>query len=143
VRCSRAALAWVAALALLVAAPALAEEKPPVPFRVTVLHASPESGGVARGAERFDRLLRDSVRYESLRVLESRREEVRLNEIGRVEMPAGRAFRFRPIGRGDRGVLVAIDWETRGDFRLRRGRPLVIGGLDYQGGKLVVVLEAE
>ncbi len=130
-------------IALTAAAPALAEDKPPVPFVVTVLHASPETGGVEDGAEAYDRLLRESIRYESLRVLESHQIEVQLNEIGTVEMPVGRAFRFRPIGRGDRGVLVAIDWETRGDFRLRRGQPLVLGGLDYQGGKLVVILEAE
>ena len=54
-------------------------------------------------------------------------------------------FRFRPIDAGDRGVLVAVDWRktARGDFRLPRGKPLILGGQPYEDGQLVVILEAE
>ena len=155
-RWSRAALALALALA---AAPfALAQPlvepprpgagkpaKPRLDFAVTVLHASPKPGGVDPAAERFDQLLRSSLRYESLRVVKARQRHVKLNEIERVRLPTGEDFRFRPIDAGDRGVLVAIDWRktARGDFRLPRGKPLILGGQPFEDGQLVVILEAE
>ena len=120
-------------------------EKPRLDFQVTVLHASPEPGGVGPGAERFDRLLRDTVRYESLSVVKTKARRVDLNEIERVALPTGQDFRFRSIDASDRGVLVSVDWRkaARGDFRLPRGKPLILGGQPYLGGQLVVILEAE
>ena len=128
--------------------PGAFEAKPKTPrlhFEVTVLHASPSPGGIDPGAERFDRLLRDTVRYESLRVVKSKQRRVKLNEIEKIELPTGRDFRFRPIDAGDRGVLVSVDWRkaARGDFRLPRGKPLILGGQPYEDGQLVVILEAE
>ena len=119
--------------------------KPRLDFEVTVLHASPGPGGVDEGARRFDRLLRSTLRYESLRVVKSKQRHVKLNEIERVRLPTGEDFRFRPIDAGDRGVLVAVDWKktARGDFRLPRGKPLILGGQPYENGQLVVILEAE
>jgi hypothetical protein len=120
-------------------------EKPRLQFQVTVLHASPEAGGIGAGAERFDRLLRDTVRYNSLRVMKSKRRRVALNEIERVPLPTGQDFRFRPIDASDRGVLVSVDWRktARGDFRMPRGKPLILGGQPYENGQLVVILEAD
>jgi hypothetical protein len=119
--------------------------KPRLDFAVTVLHASPSEGGIDPGARRFDRLLRSSLRYESLRVVKAKQRHVKLNEIERVSLPTGADFRFRPIDAGDRGVLVAVDWRNtaRGDFRLPRGKPLILGGQPYEDGQLVVILEAE
>jgi hypothetical protein len=119
--------------------------KPRLHFEVTVLHASPSPGGIDPGAARFDRLLRDTVRYESLRLVKAKHRNVELNEVERVALPSGRDFRFRPIDAGDRGVLVSVDWQktARGDFRLPRGKPLILGGQPYEGGQLVVILEAE
>ena len=74
--------------------------KPRLHFEVTVLHASPSPGGVGPGAERFDRLLRDTVRYESLRVVKTKERRVELNEIERIALPTGQDFRFRPIDAG-------------------------------------------
>jgi hypothetical protein len=122
--------------------------KPKTPrlyFEVTVLYASPEAGGVDPGAERFDRLLRDTVRYESLRVVKAKDRRVKLNEVETISLPTGQDFRFRPIDAGEKGVLVAVDWKrtARGDFRLPRGKPLILGGQPYENGQLVVILEAE
>ena len=110
-----------------------------------MLHASPSAGGIDPGAERFDRLLRDTIRYKSLRVVKSRQRHVDLNEIERIALPTGHDFRFRPIDASDRGVLVSVDWRktARGDFRLPRGKPLILGGQPYENGQLVVILEAE
>src|SRR5512145_335715 len=156
-RWSRAALGL--ALLLLCAAPAWSQQqfvqptgpgagkpaKRRLDFSVTVLHASPSPGGIDPGAQRFDPLLRSSLRYESLRVVNAKQSHVKLNEIERVRLPTGEDFRFRPIDAGDRGVLVAIDWRktARGDFRLPRGKPLILGGQPFEDGQLVVILEAE
>jgi len=125
--------------------PTTKAKQPRLHFEVTVLHASPSAGGIDPGAERFDRLLRDTVRYKSLRLVKSRDRRVELNEIERVTLPTGNDFRFRPIDAGDRGVLVSVDWRktARGDFRLPRGKPLILGGQPYEDGQLVVILEAE
>jgi hypothetical protein len=155
----RARAAAVAAVVLALAALATAQPlvpreqggftskaaKPRLHFQVTVLHASRASGGIDPEAERFDRLLHDTIRYKSLRVVKSKERRVELNEIERVALPTGQDFRFRPIDAGDRGVLVAIDWKktARGDFRLPRGKPLILGGQPYENGQLVVILEAE
>src|SRR4030095_3419359 len=99
-----------------------------------------EPGGVGPGAERFDRLLRDTVRYESLTVVKTKERRVDLTEIARVALPPGQDFRFRAIDASDRGVLVSVDWRkaARGDFRLPRGQPLILGGQPYEGGQLEV-----
>jgi hypothetical protein len=119
--------------------------KPQLQFEVTVLHASSAPGGIDPRAERFDRLLRETVRYESLRVLKSKGRRVELNEIEKVRLPTGQDFRFRPIDASERGVLVSVDWKktARGDFRLPRGKPLILGGQPYDNGQLVVILEAD
>jgi hypothetical protein len=156
-RWSRAALGL--GLLLLCAAPAWAQQqfveptgpgaakpaKPRLDFLVTVLHASPSPGGIDPEAKRYHRLLRSSLRYESLRVVKAKQRHVELNEIERVSLPTGEDFRFRPIDAGDRGVLVAVDWRktARGDFRLPRGKPLILGGQPFEDGQLVVILEAE
>jgi hypothetical protein len=147
-----AALLWLAAGAL--AQPLVPPEpsgfqkkpaKPRLYFEVTVLHASPSEGGIDPRAERFDRLLRDTVRYRSLKLVKARERRVDLNEIERITLPTGQDFRFRPIDAGERGVLVSVDWKktARGDFRLPRGKPLILGGQPYENGQLVVILEAE
>ena len=138
---SRWTLAWAAcvlALGVGSAQPALADHT----FEVTVLVASQEPGEVDSRARRFDRILRKRLRYESLRFVSSQRRTVVLDEIGSVPVPGARAFRFRPIDAGGKGVLVAVDWETRGDFRIHKGKPLILGGPATRGGDLVVVLEA-
>ena len=84
------------------------------------------------------------MRYESLRLLETARREVPMNEIGSVKLPTGQRFRFRPLDSGAQGVLIAVDMDqtAQGDFRIPKGKPLVLGGQPYQDGQLFVVLQA-
>ena len=134
-----AVAACVLALGVGTAEPVLAAEHA---FEVTVLVISQESGEVDSRAKRFDRILRKRLRYESLRFISSQRATVALDEIGSVPVRGARDFRFRPIDADGKGVLVAVDWETRGDFRIHKGKPLILGGPPTRGGELVVVLEA-
>jgi hypothetical protein len=133
-------------LALGTAAAAGAQEPGAIGFEVTVVYVSPQPGPADERprAQELDRLLRPRMRYESLRVLETERREVALNEIGNVKLPTGQRFRFRPLDSGAQGVLVAVDMDetAQGDFRIPKGKPLVLGGQPYQDGQLFVVLQA-
>lgn len=115
-----------------------------VDFEITVLAASPSSGPIEAGAKRFHALLGKRVRYESLRVLDTHRVRVAVGDIGEARLPTGTVFRFRPLGVGPQGALVAVDMgETaQGDFRVPEGKPIILGGEAYEDGQLVVILEA-
>lgn len=139
-RAVRRLLRTAALIGVLLAVPALAAAQE-FDFQVSVLHATP-GGSVAKDAARFDRLLRPRVRYEGLRVVEQKGARLAANAIGQVKLPDGQRFRFRPIDPAGPGALVAIDMgRTKGDFRLRAGKPLIFGGSSWRGGDLVVVLE--
>ena len=125
------------------AMPALAQSGKADSFNVTVLVVSSKGGDVDARAQRFDRILRKRLRYETLRFVSSTRSTVAVGSIGSVPVPGAQAFRFRPIAGGGQGALVAVEWgSTRGDFRIRRGTPLILGGPKTGDGELVVVLES-
>jgi hypothetical protein len=132
------------ALALSIGARADAQAKPPVPFQVTVLQTTEKAGPIDPRAERWNQLLEKKIRYGSLHLVQSQQLTVALDGIGSVTLPTGKEFRFRPIDVGPGGVLVAVDLKgtVDGDFRIPRGKPLIIGGQPHGGGQLVVVLEA-
>ncbi len=140
---------WIAgaALALLAASPTLADgpKPPPAQFAVTVVRASTQPGKIDPDATRLNELLaRKGLRFGSLEVLEKRRETLKLGQIGSVDTPNGRSYRFRPIDRNQEGFLVSVDWGTsHGDIRMREGVPFILGGQPHAGGQLVVVLEVK
>ena len=145
----RCRLWLIAALlaALLPALPAVAEDPRPIAFDVTVVHTSSAKGGVQKDARarRVDRILGPKVKYDSLRVLDFRRREVPMNQIGTVKLPNKKRFRFRPMDLSDEGVLVAVDVDrsAQGDFRIPRKKPVFFGGQRYEDGELWVVLEPD
>ncbi len=124
------------------AAPTTAR-KAPARFEVTVLRATLAKGVIDPQAERLHKLLaKRGLAYGTLRVVAHQRDALALGEIGAVMTPNGKAYRFRPLDRGDTGFLVAVDWgSTRGDFRMEPGVPLILGGQPKDGGQLWVVLE--
>jgi hypothetical protein len=134
-----------AALAVSLAGPALADgpKPPPAKFAVTVVRASTEPGKIDPDARRLNDLLaRKGLRFGSLEVLEKRNETLKLGQIGSVDTPNGRSYRFRPVDRNEQGFLVSVDWGTsHGDIRMREGVPFILGGQPHEGGQLVVVLE--
>jgi hypothetical protein len=133
--------------ALLLAAPAAAQDLRPIAFEVTVVYVSSGKGDVERSdrARRVDRIIGRQIKYDSLRVLDFKRRQVPLNQIGSVTLPSGKRFSFRPMDLSDDGVLVAVDVErsAQGDFRIPRRKPFVFGGQRYQDGQLVILLEPD
>jgi len=117
--------------------------KAPAQFEVTVLRAALEPGGIDPDAARLHKLLaKRGLAYGTLRVVAHEREALMLGQIGAVMTPNGKEYRYRPLDRGENGFLVAVDWgSTRGDFRMKPGVPLVLGGQPKDGDQLWVVLE--
>ena len=131
---------------LLLWAPAAgAQDK--VALDLTLVLVSDKPGGVAGDgrAKRADEILGKELRYESLEVVDTSKRTLSLNEIWSVRLPTKRYFRVRPMDVGDNGVLLSVDLEgvTQGDFRVRKGKPLVFGGQSHEGGKLVVIVEPD
>jgi len=141
---------WLRALlaaALVAAAPASAEGDEGtdlVPLDITVLRVSDEPGEVDPRVERVDRLLRGQVAYQSLSILDVLHREVPVNEVWTFELPTGRSVELRPLEVDKTGTLLSLDVEDglQGDFRVRPGQPLVVGGVRVGEDKLVLVVES-
>jgi hypothetical protein len=133
------------ALALMLAGVARAEEVRRIGLSVMVSYVSQNPGPVDPAGRDLHRQLRREFSFRSLRVLESRRLKLRLDEVKRVRLPTGRLMRVRPLHVGKGGLLLAVDVEgkVQGDFRVRSHKPLSIGIERYQDGKLIVTFEPE
>ena len=125
---------------LLFAVPAAAQQ---LPMKVTVVRISPEPGPADPQARRLDRILKGQLAYESLEVLGTQKRSVALDDVWKVKLPGTGPLRVRPIDLGANGALLSLDWEgeLQGDFRVRRGTPLILGGPRSGNGKLVVVID--
>jgi len=143
----RRGLRALLAAALVAAAPASAEGDEGtdlVPLDITVLRVSDEPGEVDPRVERVDRLLRGQVAYQSLAILDVLHREVPVNEVWTFELPTGRSVELRPLEVDKTGTLLSLDVEDglQGDFRVRPGQPLVVGGVRVGEDKLVLVVES-
>jgi hypothetical protein len=125
--------------------PAIAQAVRRVGLNLMVSHASPRPGPVDPAAEALHESLRNEFRYQSLRVLQVRRLDLKAGEIGGLELPTGKRVRVRPLHMGEGGVLLAIDIDDtlHTDLRVPDRRPVVIGVDQYQGGKLILTLEPD
>lgn len=140
----RRALAFALAAGFL-AVPALGQEVRRISLAIMVTHASSSPGPVDPPAARLDSELRRDFRYGSLRVLERRRMVLRMDEIGSMQLPNGRALRVRPLNvAGDR-LLMAVEVEgaVDTDLRLRNHKKVSIGSHRWKGGTLVITLEPD
>jgi hypothetical protein len=142
---------WLRALlasALVASAPASAEGDEGsdlVPLDITVLRVSDEPGEVDPRVERVDRLLRGQVAYQSLAIVDVHRREVPVNEVWTFELPTGRHVELRPLEVDKTGaLLLSLDVEDglQGDFRVRPGQPLIVGGVRVGEDKLILVVES-
>jgi len=143
----RRGLRALLAAALVAAAPASAEGDEGtdlVRLDITVLRVSDEPGEVDPRVERVDRLLRGQVAYQSLAILDVLHREVPVNEVWTFELPTGRSVELRPLEVDKTGALLSLDVEDglQGDFRVRPGQPLVVGGVRVGEDKLVLVVES-
>lgn len=133
-------------LALLAVQPAWAQAAARrVGLNLMVSHASSHPGPVDPAAAQLHESLRGEFRYQSLRVIERRRLNLRTGEIGGLDLPSGKRVRVRPLHVGPGGVLLAVDIENtlHTDMRLLDRRPVVIGVDRFEDGKLILTVESE
>ena len=106
---------------------------------------SPRPGPVDPAAAQLHESLRHDFRYQSLRVIEHRRLDLRTGEVGGLELPSGKRVRVRPLHMGAGGVLLAVDIENtlQTDMRVPDRHPVVIGVDRYDDGKLILTLQPE
>lgn len=137
--------AGLALLLSLVAAVAAAEEAKRIGLRLMVSHASARPGPVdPAGRDLHERLKREFT-FRSLRVIESRRITIHVDEVQGLRLPTGRWVRVRPLYLGQGVVLLAVDVEGKiqTDLRVRNHQPVSIGIERYQDGKLIVTLQPD
>lgn len=130
---------------MLLATSVPAHAAPPkhIEVKITVSHALDKKGEIdPRGLE-LHAQLKPQFRYGGLRVLQSERLDLEIDEVGTVELPNGRKLRVRPLNVGPEGVLLSVSVQGTlwTDMRVRNGHLVVIGAERYEDGKLVISLE--
>ena len=116
-----------------------------VPVNVMVVHTSDGEGGIDPRARELDRKLKSQLRYRSMRVLREERFDLRVDQIGTFELPDGREVRMRPLHKGRKGVLMAVDVEgaVKLDARAANHHKVVIGAGAYRDGNLAISIEPD
>jgi hypothetical protein len=116
-----------------------------VPVNVLVVKTSNEKGGVDPRAKELDRRLKKQLRYKSMSVIQQERVDLEVDRVGTVELPDGRKVRMRPMHKGAKGVLMAVDVEgaVKLDARAPNHHKVVIGAGEYEDGNLAVSIEPD
>lgn len=131
--------------AALAPAGVLAQVADSVGLSLTVSHASPKPGPIDPRAAEIHRQLRHLFRYESLRVIEQRHVQLRMQELGGIDLPNGKRVEFRPLSVTTTGVLIAVEipGTLQTDVRVPNRKQVVIGADSYQDGKLILTLQPD
>ncbi len=112
-------------------------------LQVTVASISDAEGKIDPKGKQLHDKLRKKFRYNSLRVIESRRLGLAMSEVGSIDLPDGQVFRVRPMDLAERGLLMSVEWEgaVMMDVRAKAKHLVVIGGPQFRDGQLVVGIE--
>ena len=78
-----------------------------VGLSLTVSHASPQPGPIDPSAVESSGPA--EFRYESLRVLERHHLDLRMQEVGGVDLPTGKRVEVRPLSLNASGVLISVE----------------------------------
>ena len=141
----RISLALAVGLLVWAAGSAAGAEDEHIPVNVLVTHISNQGVGVDQHARLLDNQLKGHFLYDSISVLKKQRINMVLDEVAKFDLPNGKAVRMRPIHKGDKGVLMAVDVEgaAKLDVRVKSHHPVVIRAGPYKQGSLVLSLELD
>ena len=116
-----------------------------VPVNVMVVQTSNTKGEVDPRALELHEKLRKQLRYRSMRVIQEQRVDLEMNRVGTVDLPDGRKVRMRPLHKGAKGVLMAVDVQgaVKLDARAPNHHKVVIGAGEYENGNLAVSIEPD
>lgn len=115
-------------------------------IRVETVHASQSPGSVDPGISSLREEFSPYFKYKSYRRLETRRETLRIGQVGEFPLPDGRILYITPLG--EYRNRVRIKATIKGDsldteYLARKGSPLVLGGKKYKDGVLMVIINIE
>ena len=116
-----------------------------VPVNVMVVQTSNKKGEVDPRAQGLHEKLKKQLRYKSMRVIQEQRVDLEMNRVGTVDLPDGRKVRIRPLHKGAKGVLMAVDVQgaVKLDARAPNHHKVVIGAGEYENGNLAVSIEPD
>jgi hypothetical protein len=130
----------------LVASARAQESSPVVVLHLMVSHASNRPGPIDPRAAELHRRLKNDFRYGGLSVLQQQLMQLRLQEIGTMELPTGKRLEIRPLHLTEGAVLISvqIDGVMSADLKVPNHHLVLLGGAQsYQDGKLIVSLEPD
>lgn len=137
---SSRALTLLLILGLVAGSAAAAEQ---FEIEVMVSQIGEGAGGIDPKGAKLHAKLQDQFRYESLKVLKTKRLKLGLDEVGNLSLPNGKPLVVRPLQLTDRGLLLAAHvGDVQVDLKLTRGHLVVIDAGRHDGDKLVVSFEA-
>jgi len=116
-----------------------------VPVNVMIVQTSNKKGEVDPRAQGLHEKLKKQLRYKSMRVIQEQRVDLEMNQVGTVDLPDGRKVRMRPLHKGAKGVLMAVDVQgaVKLDARAPNHHKVVIGAGEYENGNLAVSIEPD
>jgi hypothetical protein len=116
-----------------------------VPVNVMIVQTSNQKGEVDPRAQELHQKLKKQLRYKSMRVIQEQRVDLEMNQVGTVDLPDGRKVRMRPLHKGAKGVLMAVDVQgaVKLDARAPNHHKVVIGAGEYENGNLAVSIEPD
>jgi hypothetical protein len=116
-----------------------------VPVNVMIVQTSNKKGEVDPRAQGLHEKLKKQLRYKSMRVIQEQRVDLEMNQVGTVDLPDGRKVRMRPLHKGAKGVLMAVDVQgaVKLDARAPNHHKVVIGAGEYEDGNLAVSIEPD
>lgn len=142
---SRAFLLLVALAVVLGTGEARAQSAERIGLVLTISHATQRPGPVDPEAVEIHRRLQQEFLFQSLRVIERRHIDLRLQEVGGMVLPTGKRISLRPMSLSATGVLIAVEipgtLET--DVRVPNHQHVVIGLDRYEDGKLILTLQPD
>ena len=116
-----------------------------VPVNVMIVQTSNKKGEVDPRAQGLHEKLKKQLRYKSMRVIQEQRVDLEMNQVGTVDLPDGRKVRMRPLHKGVKGVLMAVNVQgaVKLDARAPNHHKVVIGAGEYENGNLAVSIEPD
>ena len=135
---SSLAIGWICAGAV--------RADPSQTFELDVVVARLTSGQnkIDKRAKRLHAALKNQFRYEGIRVLETRRLTLVVDEVMDLKLPTRRRLRIRPLVVEAKGALISVEISglVQSDLRINEGQLVIIGAEQYLDGKLVIALQA-
>ena len=114
-----------------------------VSIELTVSMISEEAGKIDPRAEKLVEKLKSKIRFESLKLIETKELDLGIDDVGGATLPNGKSVRVKPLLVDDKGALLAVVLEGSLDTQLRvkSDHLVVLGPQRYGDGQLVVSLE--